>query len=156
MPDPPAHAGAAVTFSLPEAALRAGLASVASGDSEEEAAARESLLVKAGAFSVEEGEEGEEEGGASARALQFELKLGTPPAVLAGISGVMCCAGDEAMAMAKTFAPPPPAEDDARDAGADDWTGEIFARVTPQSASSSSSSPRPPPPGRPSLARPRR
>jgi hypothetical protein len=147
VPDPPAHAGAAVTFSLPEAALRAGLASVASGDSEEEAAARESLLVKAGAFSVEEGEEGEEgeeEGGASARALQFELKLGTPPAVLAGISGVMCCAGDEAMAMAKTFAPPPPAEDDAGDAGADDWKGEIFARVTPQSASSSSSSPPPP------------
>ena len=48
VPDPPAHAGSAVTFSLPEAALRAGLASVASGDSEEEAAARESLLVKAG------------------------------------------------------------------------------------------------------------
>ena len=89
VPDPPLHAGAAVTFQLPEAALRGGLGAVARGDSKDEAAARLALLMRAGVFSDGSGDEWDR------RVLEFELRLGSPPRVLAGIAGIMCCTADE-------------------------------------------------------------
>ena len=83
-----------------EGALKGGLASVARGDSREAAAARMALLVRAGAFTADGGEGAKGGGGAGQRMLQFELRLGTSPRVLAGIAGLMCCTPDEALAMA--------------------------------------------------------
>jgi hypothetical protein len=99
VPTPPSHAGCAVAFTLPESSLRGGLASVAKDDSEEATVAREDLLVRSGAFDAA----GVNEAGGQERALQFEVKLGERPKVLAGIAGLMCCTEDEALAVRRAM-----------------------------------------------------
>lgn len=123
VPRPALHAGTAVTFQLPEGAFRAGLESVARGDSAQAAAARHALLARAGAFTPDTSDDGDGKypydndgiggGGGDVdearsagaapseqRMLQFDLRLGLPPKVLAGIAGIMCCAPEEAIAVA--------------------------------------------------------
>jgi hypothetical protein len=43
------------------------------------------------------------EAGGQERALQFEVKLGERPKVLAGIAGLMCCTEDEALAVRRAM-----------------------------------------------------
>ena len=131
---------------LPAGALRAGLGSVARGDSAEAAAARLALLARAGVFTdnastaLEGGGGGMDDTTAAAaaavadeqRMLQFELRLGCPPKVLAGIAGIMCCTPEETIAIASALS-----DDDAGDAGD---AGDAAAAAADGSSSSSSSS----------------
>jgi hypothetical protein len=81
---------------------------VARGDSAEAAAVRLALITRAGAFTdvVVSGDDtggtggGDGATGGDQRMLQFELRLGLPPKVLAGIAGLMCCSPEEATAIA--------------------------------------------------------
>ena len=109
VPDPPVHAGCAVTFSFPARALLDGVRAVAAEDDETTAEKRFALLERCGLVdelqsadfaSADEGEKkkhvGEREGDV---ALQFTVTLGERPGALAGIAGVACCAPEEIRAM---------------------------------------------------------
>ena len=124
VPDPPVHAGCAVTFSFPAHALLDGIRAVASEDDEATSLKRFALLEKCGlglgcssssgvpgvpgdASSREDvsrsasGDAGKEsgEGEREIAHVAFTVTLGERPGALAGIAGVACCAPEEARAM---------------------------------------------------------
>ena len=126
VPDPPVHAGCAVTFSFPARALLDGIRAVASEDDEATSLKRFALLEKCGlgesasgvpgvpglpglpgdASSPDvsrsaSGDAGKEsgEGEREIAHVAFTVTLGERPGALAGIAGVACCAPEEARAM---------------------------------------------------------
>lgn len=107
VPDPPVHAGCAVTFSFPARALLDGVRAVASEDDEATSAKRSALLEKCGLVSagpspgdVASPGFGDGDGdGERDVALQFTVTLGERPGALAAIAGVACCSPAEALAM---------------------------------------------------------
>ena len=126
VPDPPVHAGCAVTFSFPAHALLDGIRAVASEDDEATSLKRFALLEKCGlgesasgvpglpglpglpgdASSPDvsrsaSGDAGKEsgEGEREIAHVAFTVTLGERPGALAGIAGVACCAPEEARAM---------------------------------------------------------
>ena len=124
VPDPPVHAGCAVTFSFPAHALLDGIRAVASEDDEATSLKRFALLEKCGlglgcssssgvpgvpgdASSREDvsrsasGDAGKEsgEGEREIAHVAFTVTLGERPGALAGIAGVACCAPEEVRAM---------------------------------------------------------
>ena len=139
VPDPPVHAGTSVTFHLPAGAFRGGLASVASSDDSRAAVAREDLLVRAGVF--DRPRRGGAPDDADQRALAFELRLGDAPRVLAGIAGLMCCAPEEAIAIADAVAnsfggcvmDEEEEEDDEGATARVDASGRVRVRLLPES-----------------------
>ena len=139
VPDPPVHAGTSVTFHLPAGAFRGGLASVSAGDDPRAAVAREDLLVRAGVF--DRPRRGVAPDDADQRALAFELRLGDAPRVLAGIAGLMCCAPEEAIAIAAAVANSfggciMDEEEEEEDEGATarvDASGRVRVRLLPES-----------------------
>ena len=104
VPDPPVHAGCAVTFSFSKRALLDGIRAVASEDDETVSAARFALLERCGLVAAEpaldeQNGRGSRERDARDVALQFTVTLGERPGALAAIAGVACCSPEEALAM---------------------------------------------------------
>ena len=114
VPDPPVHAGCAVTFSFPAHALLDGIRAVASEDDEATSLKRFALLEKCG-LAASSGLPGDSpspdvsypasgdarrgEGEREIANVAFTVTLGERPGALAGIAGVACCAPEEARAM---------------------------------------------------------
>ena len=114
VPDPPVHAGCAVTFSFPAHALLDGIRAVASEDDEATSLKRFALLEKCG-LAASSGLPGDSpspdvsypasgdahrgEGEREIAHVAFTVTLGERPGALAGIAGVACCAPEEARAM---------------------------------------------------------
>ena len=114
VPDPPVHAGCAVTFSFPAHALLDGIRVVASEDDEATSLKRFALLEKCG-LAASSGLPGDSpspdvsypasgdahrgEGEREIAHVAFTVTLGERPGALAGIAGVACCAPEEARAM---------------------------------------------------------